>query len=342
MKKLVTLFILLTCSMYVFSQFKLRGKINHYSGKEPLQINIPQVFGVYPVNTINIPVAKNGAFNITLHITKQKFGTLYFQKNPHLLLLSAHKNLKIELYGTDKKIKFISGTALAENNLLDAINIEEFPFFLQNTDTYTRLDYAAMNARVVKPFFAARDKKIAIINQSAISLNDKKLITAEVKYATNNLLYELADLGAENKTAIDKVMDDVFGKSNPKPDVFPAGPQYYKFAANYLDYQANKVLAQAKVQHIKGNKPIPYFGFSLDSATAIVTKYSVVYIRCLSAAKYLPVPVAEQFIYQQITRSFYDNNRAKLNALAKLFIQKFPVSAYNADIRKKVKSLKGK
>jgi hypothetical protein len=97
--------------------------------------------------------------------------------------------------------------------LLDAINIEEFPFFLQNTDTYTRLDYAAMNARVVKPFFAARDKKIAIINQSAISLNDKKLITAEVKYATNNLLYELADLGAENKTAIDKVMDDVFGLS---------------------------------------------------------------------------------------------------------------------------------
>ena len=226
--------------------------------------------------------------------------------------------------------------------MLETINIEEFPFFLQNTDTYTRLDYPTLNARVVKPFFATRDKKIAIVNRSAVSPNDKKLIAAEVKYATDNLLYELTDVGAESKTAIDKVMDDVFGKSNPKPDVFPAGPQYYKFAANYLDYQENKILAQAKAQHIKGNKPIPYFGFSLDSANAMITKYGIVYIRCLSATKYLPAPVAEQFIYQQITRSFYDNNRTKLNALAKLFIQKFPASAYNADIRKKVKSLKSK
>ncbi|MDB5003798.1 MAG: hypothetical protein JWQ34_2023 [Mucilaginibacter sp.] len=341
MKKYFTL-LLLFCSTSIFAQFKLSGKINHYSGKEPLQINIPQVFDFYPENSINIPVAKNGSFSITLPITKQKFGTLFFQQNPHLLLLSSNKKLTVELDGIDKKIKFIGGTALAENNLLDAINIEEYPFFLQNTDVYTRLNYAALNARVVKPFFATRDKKIALVNQSAISPNDKKLIASEVKYADYNLLYELTDVSAESKTAIDKMINDVFDKSNPKPDVFPAGPQYYKFVANYLDYQENRVLAQAKVQHIKGNKPIPYFGFSLDSANAIITRYGVSYIRCLSAIKYLPVPVAEQFIYQQIARSFYDNNRVKLDAIAKLFNQKFPASAYNADIRKKVKNLKGK
>jgi len=97
MKKPSILFLLVACSTCVLAQFKLSGKINHYSGKEPLQINIPQVFGVYPANTINIPVAKNGSFNITLHIIKQKFGTLSFQQNPHLLLLSTNKNLKIEL-----------------------------------------------------------------------------------------------------------------------------------------------------------------------------------------------------------------------------------------------------
>jgi hypothetical protein len=339
MKKHFTL-LLLFCSTSIFAQFKLSGKINHYSDKEPLQINIPIAYGYTEDNNINIPVAKNGAFTITIPVKGSKFASLNFQRNFHWLLLSPGKNLTVALDESDKKITFISGTAQTENALLDNINLEEYPAFLQDDGLYNNPDYTAMNARVVKPYFAVRDSKIARVNQAAISPEDKKQIIAEIKYNALNNLYELVGLASGNQATVGRVITDLFSKTSTKPEVFPAGPQYYTFANNYLGYMARKAITQAKSQNVKHNQPVPYYGITADSIAAISTKYGEPYLRWVGATKFLPDAVTEQLTYKQIVHSFNDKNRIQTEILANAFIKKFPTSVYKADIKKKLNILR--
>lgn len=305
-KYFVLLYLLYSAS--AFAQFKLSGKINHYSGKETLKINIPKVYGYYEQNAINIPVAKNGTFSITLPIKTTKFGDLIFQTNFHLLLLDPGKSLKVELNEGDKSIKVLSGTASTENSLLQIVNVEEYPFFLQTEQFYIKSDLATMNARIVKPYFAMRDKKIALVNQAKISNKDKKLIVAELKYAAYNNIYELAELGGENQANVDKLITGVFNNADIKTDALPAGPQYYTFINNYLIWKEKST----------GAKPDKW----------------------ASAARYLPDVVTEQLVYQYILRAVHANDRVQASALAKSYFKKFPASVYKADIDKKISKIR--
>jgi hypothetical protein len=307
MKKYFVLLYLL-CSASAFAQFKLSGKINHYSGSELLKINIPKVYGYYEQNAINIPVAKNGTFSITLPVKAAKFGDLIFQTNFHLLLLNPGKSLKVELNEGDKSIQVLSGTASQENSLLQTVNVEEYPFFLQTEQFYIKSDLAAMQTRIVKPYFAIRDKKIALVNQTNINPKDKKLIAAELKYAAYNNIYELAEIGGENQANVNKLIAGVFNKADIKTDAFPAGPQYYTFINSYLIWKEKST----------GVKP--------DKWT--------------SATKYLPDAVTEQLVYQYILRAVNANDKLQASVYAKSYLKKFPASAHKADIEKKVNKMK--
>jgi hypothetical protein len=304
MKPLYTFLLLLFCSTGVYAQFKLSGKINHYTGKEQLKLNIPVAYGYADDNNINIPVAKNGTFTITIPVKGPKLGSLNFQRNFHWLLLNPGKSLAVVLDENDKKISFAGGSAQTENALLDNINLEEYPAFLQDDGLYNNRDYAVMNARVVKPYFALRDSKIARVNQAPISPQDKKQIIAEIKYNTLNNLYELVSLASDNQATVGRVITDLFSKTSTKPEVFPAGPQYYTFANNYLGYMARKAIALAKSQNLKHNQPIPYYGITTDSLTAISTNYGEPYLRYIGATKFFPDGVTEQLTYRQIVHSF--------------------------------------
>ncbi|MCC8425190.1 hypothetical protein [Mucilaginibacter sp. UR6-11] len=342
MKSLYTFFFLLFCSTGLYAQFKLSGKISHYTGREQLLINIPIAYGYDEENNIHIPVAKNGAFTITIPVKRAKFASLNFQRTFHWLLLNPGKNLTVALDENDKKISFVSGTAQTENALLDNINLEEYPVFLQDERLYSNPDYATMNARVVRPYFAQRDSKIARVNQAPVSPQDKKQIIAEIKYNTLNNFYELVNLASTGRATVGRVITGLFSQTSTKPEVFPAGPQYYTFANNYLGYMERKAVAQAKSQNLKHNQLIPYYGITPDSLDAILTKYGEPYLRFIGATKFLPDGVTEQLTYRQIIHSFNDKNRVQIEILAAAFIKKFPASVYNADIRKKVNLLKNK
>jgi hypothetical protein len=312
-KYLILLFIF--CSTSVFAQFKISGKIKNYTGHEELKVNIPVVYGYSDANSVKIHVAKDGSFSTTLPIKEQKFADLMFRQTFHVLLLSPGKDLTIELNETDRSFKALKGTSLAENILLQKLNIEEYPFFLQNSDTYISLSLADMQAKIVKPYFATRDKKIALINQSAITPKNKKLIAAEVKCAAYNNLCELIGVGSQYKKTIDALIIDIFNKANVKPEALPAGPQYYKFANNYLGY------IHAKTNLNKQNQPFP----ALEQFNA--------------ATKYLPDVVTEQITYQHIMLAYYNKDKASADALAKVFNDRFPKSNYTADIKKKISLL---
>ncbi|MDB5155982.1 MAG: hypothetical protein JWR50_689 [Mucilaginibacter sp.] len=340
MKKYYVLLFLFCCVNNLWAQFKLSGKITHYSGQKELKINIPSVYVYNEANSVIIPIAKDGSFAVTLPIKTQKFGNLIFQQTFYLLLLNQNKNLVVELNEIDKQFKPTGGNALAENNLLQTVNIDEYPFFLQNYDTYINMSIDALNQKVVKPYFATRDKKIALINSSGIGLKDKKIIAAETKYAAYNNLYELTEQGSQNMVTINKLLFDVFSKVSSKPDVLPAGPQYYLFANNYMGCIEHTVGGQIKTGNIKPDQSIAYYGVTAKEAVALSDKYGSPYMRWTSACKLLPSAVAEQLGYQYFTTAAGIKNAILANVLANEFVKKFPRSAYNDEIRKKANALK--
>ncbi|MCY1519257.1 Thiol-disulfide oxidoreductase ResA [compost metagenome] len=158
---------------------------------------------------------------------------------------------------------------------------------------------------------------------------------------TYNYLKDLArGPQAANKASVDSLITDVFDHSNTKPEVFPAGPQYYHFVDNYIRYLETKAFVQIKKENIKPNEPIPYFGISLDSANAIIKKNGKPYWRWIGMLQNFPQNVVEQYTYQQITSLFYDKDLQPFEALAKAYINKFPTSQYNSAINTKIATLR--
>ena len=161
MKKNIALFCLMFAAVQASAQFNLRGQIINYSGKEDLVVNTPLVYGFHKENSISIPIAKNGTFNITLPTKAQNFVSLIFQRQFYLLLITKNKTLTASINENDKKLELLSGTALSENKLLQKINIMENPVFMeeQARHFYEGLSFSELNTRLIQPYFAKRDEK---------------------------------------------------------------------------------------------------------------------------------------------------------------------------------------
>jgi thiol-disulfide isomerase/thioredoxin len=342
MKKNIALLCLMFVVIQASAQFNLMGKILNYTGKEDLVVNIPLVYGFHKENSISIPVAKNGTFNITLPTETQNFVSLIFQRQFYTLLITRNKNLTASINENNKNLELLSGTALLENKLLQKINIMENPAFMeeQAAHLYGGLNFTELNAKLIQPYLAKRDEKIDIITASKISLKNKKLIISEVKYLAYNYLNDFARTQLNNKPAIDSMIINLFDNSIIKPEVFPAGLQYYSFADNYLRYLETKAFLKIKKDNIKPTEPIPYYGISLDSANVVVKKYGKPYWRWVGSTKNFPEPVTEQYTYQQIINLYYDKDLRQIAALSEVFKKRFPQSKFNQEIDQKVNSLR--
>jgi thiol-disulfide isomerase/thioredoxin len=133
---------------------------------------------------------------------------------------------------------------------------------------------------------------------------------------------------------------NIFDNSIIKPEVLPAGPQYYSFADNYLRYLETKAFLRIKKDSIKPTEPIPYYGISLDSANVVVKKYGKPYWRWVGSTKNFPEAVTEQYTYQQIINLYYDKDLRQIAALSDVFKKQFPLSRFNQEINQKVNSLR--
>jgi thiol-disulfide isomerase/thioredoxin len=342
MKKHMALLLLLFIGQQASARFTLNGKILHYTGKAAIAVNIPLVYGFHEENSISIPISANGTFSITLPIKTAKFASLIFQQQSYLLLLTNGKNLTVTLDENDKKLSLLSGKALPENRLLQQIDIKEQPFFMneQAQNNFGRLSFAALNTQLIQPYLAKQQEKMDLVNASGISLRHKKLITSEVKYITYNYLNDFARTQVANRLVIDSMIISVFDSSLIKPEVFPAGPQYYAFADNYIRYLETKAFLRIKKEHIPTNEPIPYYGISFDSANIVVKKYGKPYWRWIGSCNMLPAIVNEQYTFQQIVNGYNDKDLRQTTILAEAFKKQFPSSKYNRDIDQQVNTLK--
>lgn len=341
LKKILLIVLALIFPVYAFAQFKLSGKIKGYTGQGKLEVNIPLVYGFYKENSITIPIAKDGSFSIAIPLQTQKFANLIYLRTFHTLLLSPGKNLSIELR-PDSTLKPLAGTALAENKVLTEVDLEEYPFFLakEGQNRYGQLNLAQVKEQVAKRYFAQRDEKIKKVMTAPLTSKNKQLIASELKYIAYNYLNDLARVQMKNKPVIDSLIIDLFDQSNNKPDVFPAGPQYYAFADNYLRYLETKAFVQIRKENIPPSQPIPYYGISLDSANVLVKKYGKPYWRWVGSTHNLPLNVTEVYTYQEITKLSSSKDLNQAEALANAFKAQFATSRYTKAIDAQLATLK--
>jgi thiol-disulfide isomerase/thioredoxin len=341
-KRTIVLLTLLGLAVSSFAQFRLSGKIINYTGKEELNINIPVISGFNKENSIHIPITKKGTFAIHLPIKGQKFAELIFKRKFYTLLLNPNKNLVLQLNESDKTLKLLNGTALAENKMMQAVDLEQYPFFMDNdgNNRFAKLPLKELQKQVLLPYFAQRDEKIKKVQSSTLALKDKQAIAAELKYISYNYLNDLARTQAMDRSVMDSLIFEIFDNIDPKPQIFPAGPQYYAFVRNYLSYLETKAFKQIQKENIKPNELIPYFGISLDSANIIVKNYGKPYWRWIGSNKNFPANVVEQYNYHQLIGAFIDKDLRQFEGLANVFKSKFPNSVYVKDIDQKLGSLK--
>ena len=337
MKKILAL-LFLSAAVPAWAQFQLNGKIQHYSGKDSLAINIPLVYGFNPENTIRIPVAGDGMFNITLPAQSVRFATLFYQRHSYTLLLSPGKELTVQWNEPGKQLLFSAGTALPENALLRQIDFDQTPFFLQQETGVLSLD--ELNTTIKQPYLLQQQKKTDAIQASALAGPVKKLIVAELRYLAFNHLNMLARSNKQNRPALDSFIVSIFDSSRIEPEVWPAGPRYFEFADDYVRYLETKAFLQIKKDNIPPGEPIPYFGISLDSATALVNKYGKPYWRWIGSLRHFPPEVTEHYNYQQIVDLYHYKDLTQAQQLAAVFRQRFPNSRFNADIGRKIDGLR--
>lgn len=334
-------FLCLLISLHSPAQFKLEGRVTNFSGQTELKINIPHVHGFYKENSISIPLAANGTFSITLPVSAQKFAWLIFQRQFYTLLLTSGKDLSVELNAKDSTIRLLSGRALAENKVLRQTDPDTPPFFFSGAgaDSLKGLPYAALKSRLIEPFLAQQQQKIATILASGLSSADKKLIASETRYWGYNYLNDFARTQLRNKEDVENFVTGVFDQAAIEPEVMPAGPQYYQFADNYLRYLETKAFVKIRKENIPPSAPIPYYHISLDSANILVKKYGKPYWRWIGSLHNFPPAVAENYAYQQIITQYYSRDLSQARSLARAFTQQFPASSFNPHIRKMMDTL---
>ncbi len=341
MKTSLYLLLFLLVSTQVSAQFELKGRVTDYSGKTEVTVNIPTVYGFHKENSISIPVAPDGTFSTVLPVTSRKFAWLIFQRHFYTLLLTGGKSLSVELNVKDSTIRLLSGKALAENKLLRQIDLDSQPFFFSgaNADSLKDLPFPALKTRVIEPFLAQQQKKAETISASGLSSADKKLIAAETRYWGYNYLNDFARTQLRNKETIQDLVIHVFDQTVIEPEVFPAGPQYYTFADNYLRYLETKAFVKIRNEKIRPSEPIPYYHISLDSANVLVKKYGKPYWRWVGSLHNFPPAVTENYTYQQIINQYNSRDLTQARSLADAFRQKFPASSFTPRINKMMDTL---
>ncbi|MEJ5993014.1 TlpA disulfide reductase family protein [Pedobacter sp. Du54] len=340
--KMITFVLLMVASVQSNAQFNLSGKIANYSGKETLKVNIPIVYGYNGDTEINIPIDKNGNFSIDLPIKEKKFGDLIFEKTFYTYLLTPGKSLHVLCKTQDSTVSTVSGTSAKENQLLTQINLNEQPFFMLKgkvfNDSLTSI--SAVEEKAIKPMMKIRDSNIELVKSSSISNQDKSLIIAEIKYHTLNILQEIRYIIPDKKIANDFYLH-LYDPLSTKPEVFPAGPQYYAFIRYYLGYLGPKTIANKDKKGLSDKEPLDFYKISYDSANVVERKFGKPYLRWMLANNIqLPLKVIEQLTYKEIIDVYNSNDIRLLAPLVDAYTKQFKTGALVLDAKKRIAKLK--
>ncbi|WP_374950266.1 TlpA family protein disulfide reductase [Mucilaginibacter sp.] len=332
MKQFFTL-ILSTCiALSASGQFKFSGKIAGTTKADTFYVNIPYVFGYYHDNDVALPVDAKGNFNTTLNIHQQKFGNIRFDSKAVYLLLTPGKSLVMNYNPADSSVTF-SGTASAENRLLDQVDLNGVPFFAKGykDNAYANLGPAALQEKVVQPWLAMRDKNIQLVNSSAISPANKALIIQEVK-ANYILQLNYFARGIMDRTDGKRINDlilQIYDHVPLAPDVLPAGPLYYSFADNYIGYLETQIFTTLGAGKAKDPATfLPRYNMTIDSGNRVAKLKGKSFVNWILVHNTYPKNIAQDWLAQNIFAKCSSKDLAYTKPLMDEMTRLFPHSKY--------------
>lgn len=339
--KIIVIVLTIMTSVRSYAQFKLSGKIEKYTGKETLKVNIPVVYGFNIENNIDIPIDKNGNFSFELPLTEKKFGDFIFQKTFYTYLLTPGKSLNLICKVSDSSITPISGTAVKVNQLMTTINFGKQPLLLQKEksfyDSLSTLE--SIEEKVIKPWMKIRDQDIKTVRSSLIPDQDKALIIAEIKYIVINYLQEIR-YHIPNKKIANNFYLSLYDPLLTTPEVFPAGPAYYAFARHYLGYLEQKTIDNKNKKGLSDKVPLDFLKISYDSANVVVSKFGKPYLRWILANNMLPLNVTEQLTYKEVIDNYNTKDLRLLEPLVNAYSTKFTAGQFTSDANNRLAKLK--
>lgn len=345
MKKAFNLLLILFLSANAFAQFKFSGHIAGKTKADTFYLNIPFVFGYYHDNDVAIPVDAGGNFSIRLKLPQQKFGNIKLKGKVAGLLLTPGKSLVMNYNPTDSSTVF-TGTAAAENQLLDQLNLNRIPFFAKDykNNAYAKLSLVDLQEKMVTPWKSMRDQHIALIQSAQISPAVKQLIIQEVKA---NYILRLSDfarviMDRTDGKSINSLILQTYDQVPLAPEILPAGPLYWSFADKYIGYQETQLFTTLGPEKAKNPATfLPRYNITIDSGNRVAKLKGKSFVNWILVRNTYPKNIAEGWLAQNIFSQCSSGDLAYAKPLMEELTINYPRSKYIPYLSGRMNALKG-
>ena len=307
------------------AQFLIAGKIDHPTENDDLYLNIPVISGFYTEHNLYFPVAADGHFELKLPLDTTKFATLIYKRKFFTLLLHPGKDLLIELHQADTSLHIVGGSDDIVNQVVQAVNIEELPFFFYRPAQYADFSAKRLQAELLDPYFAQRDKKIQQVMAAAIDNADKQRLRGELTAMAYGYVTG-ARMSGQWRGEADSLAGTLLEQKFL--EAAPSGPHFYDYVDQSVRHLETKVGKMIRDGKINATATLPYFDMTLDSATHFIARYSKSQLYLHAALRYLSAGTAEDYAFMLIMRSAVHKELKTLADLSAVFLAHFPESRH--------------
>ena len=328
------------------AQCKLSGKVEHLNRADTMELRIPYVYGYNYDTTMLVPINKQGDFSANVPISQTKFVKLLFNGKVWTVMFKPGKQLDLTLNAADTSISNFKGSLAAANNLLYQIKAGQYPAFIKAGDRgsnrYAKGTAAEVTERVIKPWLALGDARVAQVQASALTVTDKRLIAQEARAENLSWIhyFVVAKMNIDKDDLIG-LYKTLYGNVKVEPDIMPAGPQYYEFADGYIGYLESRAMVfmngldKAKAK----TTPLPYFNISFDDGITLSKTKGKLYVNWLAIHNNYSKPVAEAMLAQFIANTCAEKNLTEARPLMDEMMRLYPQSKYAPKLSAKIKAM---
>lgn len=344
--KSIAIFFFLFYSFSASSQsFELLVKSPPKNVSDTPRLNIPFHYGYYKEHD-RLPQYKGkGNWSFSIPCSHPSFGELYLIDQSHTILMIPGQQLTLVIDTTGTILNY-SGNAAETNKLVSRLGFNKIPFFglkgSADSNEYVKIPFDDVQAKVVAPWIQERDQKLNLIRQSRLSASVKKLLESEVIYhALNELNYYSRGIARMKRDNLIRFYIATFDTLPPTRFASFPGPQFHLYAENYIGLMEAKAFQYYQQQKLTGKDPLPYFGVSMDSGTALINEKGKIFLNWLAAKKNFDTLTASEYIAQKLESLYLYKDLKQYRSLLNDFKTYHPASAYLPNMEAHLKELNG-
>ncbi len=299
--KHILIVIALLHSFLSYGQFRLNGTIGNYRETAKLSVNVPLVYGRFEEENRQLAPGKDGRFEIILPVSEEKIGYLYWGNSNLSLWMKPGEDLTIESDSLGGPIRF-SGTTAAANTLLMELELHKSPAFYSEKK---RVEAGQMTDSVINPGKRELAVKIARVDASSLSKDEKEFLKAELHYhfiAYVDFYVRTTRWPLETWSAF--ILDFMKTETTvPRSEL--KGPMYDAFINAYLDFLGTRVFSSQEDPEKFAEELNSVYGVSsLDTLRSLNDQYGSAFINWQAVKRILPPAPAERYLAGQVKAKY--------------------------------------